>query len=346
VRPGAAGSVRAASGATIVRSRVSALVAAALAAGWLTPRASLAAGDLPLHAGVTPTFAQLGERLTYRGWIAVEPGTVVQWRAPGAPGESGSGNFTWGPLRSGRAPLTLRHGRGTVFPADSVWVELPLQVFETGQTSVPGVHFVLQARDGSVRDGNLPTVRLGITSMISAQNQGSPLRPPRGPISAPWWERVPWTWVATALLAIAGVLILWLFFRRRKPVAAPVVAAPVRRRDPTAEALAELAALRRLGLPERGQFDDHAFRLGRILRRFVEATLGLPRPGDTTPELLTHLQLAGLSPDDLARLSTLLRRWDGIKFARLESSVEEAARCEDAVRDLVLKRGAPTGKAA
>src|SRR5262249_53972047 len=156
--------------------------------------------------------------------------------------------------------------------------------------------------------------------------------------AAPWWELVPWKWVAITLLAIAGVVILLLFFRRRKPVAAKAPAAPVRRRDPTAEALAELAALKRLQLPEKGRFDEHAFQLGRILRRFVEATLGLPRPGDTTPELLAHLQLAGLSADDLGRLNRLLRLWDGIKFAQLESSVDEASRCEDAVRELVLKR--------
>lgn len=323
-----------------------AFVAALLAILATAPRAG-AAADLPMHAGVTPEFAKLGESMTYRGWIAVEPGTVVQWRAPGGvPGGAGSGDFTWGAMRNGRAPLTMRHGRGTIFPADSVWVEIPLQVFSTGQISVPGLHFILQSKSGAVRSGNLPTVRLGVTPVVAPGDSASQLRPARGPIAAPWWEQVPWRWVGAGLLALAGLVILILFFRRRKPVAAPVAAAPVRRRDPTAEALAELAALKRLGLPERGRFADHAFQLGRILRRFVESTLGLPRPGDTTPELLSHLQIAGLAPEDLGRLNTLLRLWDGIKFARLDSSVEEATRCEDAVRELVLKRGAGTGKVA
>lgn len=315
--------------------------AALLILSTAAPRVAAAAGDLPMHAGVTPSFAKLGESMTYRGWIGVPPGTVVQWRAP----EKG-GDFTWGALKSGRAPLTLRHGRGTVFPADSVWVELPLQVFDTGRISVPGLHFILQSRGGAVRSGNLPTVRLGVPPVLAPGDSTSQLRPARGPIAAPWWEQVPWRWVGAGLLALAGLVILILFFRRRKPVAAPAAAAPVRRRDPTAEALAELAALKRLGLPERGRFGDHALQLGRILRRYVEATLGLPRPGDTTPELLAHLQVAGLSPEDLGRLNTLLRLWDGIKFARLDSNVEEATRCEEAVRELVLKRGAATGKVA
>ena len=189
-------------------------------------------------------------------------------------------------------------------------------------------------------------VRVGIQGLIAANDSSAQLRPPRGPLAAPWWERVPWRWVGATLLIVAGVVILAIFLRRRKPVAAPVVAAPVRRRDPTAEALAELAALKRLGLPERGRFGEHAYHLGRILRRYFEATLGLTRPGDTTPELITHLQLAGLSAEDIARLTALLRRWDGIKFARLDSTIDEATRCEESVRELVVRRSAAAGKAA
>jgi hypothetical protein len=146
--------------------------------------------------------------------------------------------------------------------------------------------------------------------------------------------------VAVAVLVAAAI---WFVrrLRRRKPVAPAVAKAVAKRRDPAVEALAELASLRRRELPAAGRFAEHAFLLGRILRRYLEATVHVPRPGDTTPELIRHLETGGFSAEDLQRLTSLLRRWDGIKFARLESDVQEAERCEDAVRELVMRRSRP-----
>jgi hypothetical protein len=149
---------------------------------------------------------------------------------------------------------------------------------------------------------------------------------------------VPWSWVVGGLAAIAAALLLARRLRRRRAVAAPAAApGPARSRDPAAQALAELAALRRLGLLERRAFDEHAVRLSHILRRYLEATRGALRPGDSTPELIRRLEVGSAAPDELKRLGTLLRRWDGIKFARAESDADEGRACEEAVRELVLR---------
>ena len=174
--------------------------------------------------------------------------------------------------------------------------------------------------------------------MLAAADSGASLRPARGPLAAPWWEQVPWR-VLAALALLVAVAIVWVRRLRPRKVAAPVVT-PVaaRRRDPGAEALAELASLRRRELPGQGQFAEHAFFLGRILRRYLEATTHVPRPGDTTPELVRHLEAGGFAGEELQRLTGLLRRWDGIKFARLDSDIQEAERCEEVVRELVVRR--------
>jgi len=185
-------------------------------------------------------------------------------------------------------------------------------------------------------------VRVRVQPLIAAGDSNASLRPPRGPIAAPWWERVAWGVLAiVAALVVAAVLLARRLRRRKVRAPAAVPATAARRRDPGAEALAELAALRRRELPAHGHFAEHAFHLGRILRRYLEATVHVPRPGDTTPELIRHLQSGGFSPEDLQRLTSLLRRWDAIKFARLESDPQEAERCEDAVRDLVVRRSRP-----
>ena len=96
-------------------------------------------------------------------------------------------------------------------------------------------------------------------------------------------------------------------------------------------ALEALEALRRLRLPEQGRFAGHAFELTRILRRFLEATQGTPRPGDSTPELVVHLGATQLAPAERKRVAELLAAWDRVKFACAASSPEEARSAEYAV---------------
>ena len=76
-------------------------------------------------------------------------------------------------------------------------------------------------------------------------------------------------------------VVLWLVRRKRRP--APVPAPPARVADPIADALRDLASLRRLGLPGQGRFAEHAFLLTRIARRFLEATAGARAPATRRP---------------------------------------------------------------
>ncbi|NOT33407.1 MAG: DUF4129 domain-containing protein [Candidatus Eisenbacteria bacterium] len=116
------------------------------------------------------------------------------------------------------------------------------------------------------------------------------------------------------------------------------VAAPTR--DPRAEALDAIEALRSERLPEASRFGEHALRLGRILRVYLERSLGITQPGDTTPELVAHLRAGGAEPEELQRLAALLRIWDRVKFAREAPTVEEAQRAEQAV-EAVVRRDRP-----
>jgi len=291
---------------------------------------------------------KLGEPVLYRGWITGGRPGQVRFLPP----DSG-GAFTWGRLRArvrppwGKAAEADRSGRVKFADIDTVFVEATLQSFAFGNLSVPGLAFELDDGSGP-RPGRLPVTRLTVVPVLTAADTGADLRRLRGPLGAPWWERVPWTRVALAagLLAALAAAVLWL--RRRRPAPQPV---PVTLRDPASQALAELEALRRINLPARGRFADHAFQLGRIVRRFLEAVAGTPLPGDTTPEFVSHLEAAHLDGADLKRIDGLMRFWDRVKFARAEESVEEAARAEQAVESLVRRlspRPAPgdAGRAA
>jgi hypothetical protein len=299
------------------------------------PAATLRAQEpLQARATVTPAVVRLGERATYRGRVLVPAGGSYKWIVPEA-----GGDVTWGPLRP---RLTKRRPSPNPPFSDTLEIEATVQVFRLGATTLPGLAFQNQA-DGGREVQRLPQVRLDVVSVLTAADSNADLRPVRGPIGAPWWERVPWAWVLGGL-AVLALIISGVVARRRRRTP-PAVTAPAL--DPAREALARLEALRRKRLPERGAFADHAFELTSIVRRFLEATAQTPRPGDTTTELLRRLEAATLPPEDLRLLVELLRAWDRVKFARVPSSVAEAQRAESAVESMLRRRvPAPSERAA
>ena len=180
----------------------------------------------------------------------------------------------------------------------------------------------------------LPATTLTVLPMISPADSQATLRPVRGPLAAPWWERVPWLWVIGGLLLILAVVLLVRRLRRKRPAGA---AEPAPARSPSEIALAALAELRQERLPEQAKMSEHAFRLGQILRRYLEATTRTTMPGHTTPELVRSLGEAGLTAEDRQRLTGLLRVWDRVKFARAPLTIEEAVKSEQAVESFVRR---------
>lgn len=289
------------------------------------------------QASVRPAFARIGQPVLYRGRVVVRPRTALRWQMP-----AGGGAFEWGSPRMRRIPAysgSLNKG----LLADTMQVELSLQAFTPGMLTVPGLGFEVREANGPSWTGHLPTVRLGVAPVVGPEDTSASLRPLRGPLAAPWWERVPWRivgLVAAALVVVA--LIVWRMRRRRAPAA--TIARPRPAKDPATVALEALETLRRLRLPEQGRFAGHALELTRILRRFLEATQGAARPGDSTPELVNHLGATKLAPAERERVAELLAAWDRVKFARAASSPEEARRAEDAVEGLARRPVAGAGE--
>jgi len=321
---------------------VAMLGTAAAAEGAPTPAVWTSSPPFQARAAVRPTVAELGERVVYRASVTGGTSGTVRWLAPDS-----SALFTWG------APTREESGWWRYRPVDASprhpyfggeTVEVPLQAFALGRLSVPGIQVEIDTGSGS-RMYRLPGVTLTVVPVLTAADSNARFRAVHGPLVAPWWERVPWTPVLLGLLVLAVVVALVAWWRRRRRHTLPVpVESPVAR-DPQAVALAALADLRRLNLPEQGRFAEHAFRLGQILRRYLESIIDITRPGDTTPELVAHLQTA-VEPEDLKRLAGLLRVWDRVKFALEPFTLEEAIRAERTTEAFLRRPPVPAEKVA
>ena len=307
---------------------------------------ALAQGNAPQVRGtLSPDMVKLGESVRYRVEVigGVNPNVPVEWFQPDT-----TAAFTWGFVRHGLANGKPSHrprfGSSAQTPRieegtpDTSWAEAPLQVFQLGVIQVPGLPFRYVPMNGNVTQatlGRAPTAQLVVLPTLAQRDTSARLSGVHGPLAAPWWERVPWAWVAIAVAAL--VLVVWLVRairrRRRAAPAAPVIT-PL---EPAHAALAALAELRALDLPAHQRFAEHAFRIGQILRRYLEALWPMTRPGDTTPELVRHLEAEGLSSEDVRRLAGLLRVWDRVKFAREPLTVDEAHRAESAVEAFVRR---------
>ena len=298
------------------------------------PAGGVPSRGYPCQALARPGIARIGQAVVYRGRVVVPREFALLWQVP-----VGGGAFEWGVPRIRRIPAYSgsRSRSGELLLADTVQIELPLQAFTPGMLSVPGLGFEVRQPGGIRRTGRLPMLRLAVASVVSPDDTSATLRPLRGPLGAPWWERVPWRVVGLAALALVLVaFIVWRTRRRHAPVAGLARIRPPR--DPATVALEALGALRESRLPEHGRFAGHAFELTRILRRFLEATQGAPRPGDSTPELVIHLGATRLTPAERENVAELLATWDRVKFARVASSLVEARWAEDAVEGLARRR--------
>ena len=313
--------------ARALRAAAACAVAFAFAAG------PAPAQDLPVRAMLAPRVVKIGEVARWRGEVLVPRayGREVKFVPPDS-----SDALQWGRVRASRHPAA--DGR------DTLVVEATLQAFRPGSVIVPGLAFTHPSLPAPHR---LPSLGLMVTPVIPATDTTADLKPVRGPLAAPWWERVPWRWVAAGVVVLAVVVWLVRRLRRRRPAAAPAVRPAL---DPAAAALERLAALRAQRLPESGEFARHAYELTAILRRYLEATLPRLRPGFTTAALAERLRSEGVPADEQATLLALLRVWDRVKFARAPFTPDEARRSEDAVESYVRRRAAapapPAGKAA
>jgi len=157
-----------------------------------------------------------------------------------------------------------------------------------------------------------------IRSVLPADTAGIEPQPARDVIGA---DRLWWPWLAgAALLALTGALGTYWLRRRRRPA---VPAAPPVRFSPREEALRQLERARSGGALAKSDYKTFYSDVSSALRGYLAAVDPSLGTDLTTTELELAL-LARAQAQRTAELSRVLHAADLVKFARAETTVEQA----------------------
>lgn len=139
------------------------------------------------------------------------------------------------------------------------------------------------------------------------------------PVPHDWW----WLWLLLAL--VAGAVVAFWLWKRRKPVATIETVAPP---SPYEIAIRALQRLRADNPP----VEEFYTRLSAIVRQYIEGQFGLRAPERTTEEFLAE---ASLPPASMTLLGAFLQESDLVKFARLRPGKEDMERAFGAAETFV-----------
>jgi hypothetical protein len=219
-------------------------------------------------------------------------------------------------------------------------------VFALGETRVPPVAVGYRLPDGTRGEAHTAPIGLRVGSLLPKSEEERKLADIRGPVGLPVGAAF-WIGLVALALILAGATY-WIAKRlRRKPVAAPVAAAPPL--EPDEDARRALDALVASGLLARGEYRLFYIELTAIAKRYLERRLAAPIVEMTTAEMLAHLRSTPHGVELAPTLRDLSGAADQIKFARGRGLENEAARHLAAVRGLIdgletrLRPAAPEG---
>jgi len=178
-------------------------------------------------------------------------------------------------------------------------------------------HAIVRVGETSFR---IPAPAIRIRDLTPEEHAEMLLMAPNAkPVEVPPRSLTPW-FISGFVLIVAGIAGAYWFMKAR----------PRRTLGPPPPSPWELAydRLRMLdsaALPAAAKFGRYYVELSNITRRYVEDRYQLHAPERTTPEFLAEATKSGrLTTEQQDQLESFLRLCDRVKFARYESSVEEA----------------------
>ena len=207
----------------------------------------------------------------------------------------------------------------------------PLSAWRPGDYQLPTVRLRVTTDGG----GSDLTVALPSFTVQSVLPQDTTGIEPRGAKDVLGANRLWWPILLALLLALLLAIALYMWWRRRRPAPEEVIEPVV---PPRESALAQLDALAREGLLERGELRIFYIRLTEILRRYA-ATVDTRWSTHLTTSELAHQLRAFERAGDAADLVRILGSADLVKFARARGDLAAARSHLDDTRGWIERVG-------
>ncbi len=154
------------------------------------------------------------------------------------------------------------------------------------------------------------------------------------------WTAAKQASIVGLIALVVGALVAWLFsWWRRRPKVLPPPPPP---RPPWEVALEELDAVRRAGLIEKNELDDHFARVSDAVRKYLGGLYGFDGLESTTREILHTLHRVVPRVVVLEEIERFLRQADLVKFARLTPTEPECREALDLGEQIVRRTIPPT----
>jgi len=306
--------------------------------GGADPRAGARVLKLPLDlaapsvsAAASPTVVRLGAHFTLYVTATFAAGVEVNLREPVSLGPAFEVRRRLSEDRPAGAGRTTRE-----------W-QLDVMAWELGELPIApiAITFTAFGRAGQLQTNAVPMKIIGeLGDVVDDPRAVRPLARPAGL----WTRDGRWIWIATALGAAAGVVVIarWLGRRRRRR-ARPVPAggfAPPARADMTGErALEQLRALERSGVLDRDADRKAGYaEMVEVIRAYLAQRYRIAIHDRTSSELIERLESVAWADDraGLRGVAAWLAGCDLVKYGGARGSSAEAGKALGEARALVV----------
>ncbi len=282
-------------------------LAVTLALLVLLPGAARAQGPVEAELSVSPDELVIGDVLTVTASVDHPAGHVV------GPLKL---EDTWGPfeVRALRAPVTVANDDGS----ETTSVTFEAQVFALGVLTTPELSLTVESPTGAQSVAVAAPVIVEVVSVL----RDSELRDIRPQVDLPG----PRTGLVAGL-AIGGLAIVAVTFlaysraSRRRGVL--LFGRAGQSRSPYEWAISELSAMSHPDLDEAEDLKRYYTKVSEVLRRYVDAELGLETIESTTAEVSRQIRSSALEWKLGHRLLSILLVADLVKFARYRPIPDE-----------------------
>ena len=278
----------------------------------IAPKTQATPVELPVQMGfrVSPDTVLIGQ--PFNLFIKVLAPRGVRFEFPAGPDTT---------TLSGILPIELRGEKIVSMLGDTAVALYHLTAWEVG-TRPLRLADVRVTFEGRERRLTLGGASIFVRSVLPADTSLRVPKPARPLIVLPVINWLLWLGVLAA--AIAAVLLWWAWRRWRNRPKPPI--------DPYARAQQEFARIEARRLLEDGQYAEYFAAMVDVTREYLAARVPGIRRSDTTTEILRVMNPGAGAETELPRL---LEQADLVKFARADTTLEEAREAGRILRSVV-----------